>query len=352
MNLPKTVAGRRTALANWIADPANTLTARVLVNRVWHYHFGRGLAGNPNNFGATGKKPSHPELLDWLAGEFVAQGWSVKKLHRLIMSSQAYQRASASPDAENDPNNALYAVFEPRRLSAEELRDAMLFVSGELNLEMGGIPIRPDMNLEAALQPRMIMGTFAPSYVPNPKPGQRNRRTIYAHKTRGQRDPFLETFNQPSPEKSCEMRDSSNVTPQVFTLFNSEESYDRALALAARLTRERADDADDAEIVQRAIQLTYGRPASAEEVQAALAHWAQMTEIQSRRQPKPREWPVEVVRRANDENTGEPFEFTERLFVYEDYVPDLQPHEVDTRTRGLAEVCLVLLNGNEFAYVY
>ncbi len=132
-------------------------------------------------------------------------------------------------------------------------------------------------------------------------------------------------------------------------VFNSEESYDRALALAARLTREGADDADDAEI---AIQLTYGRPASAEEVQAALAHWAQMTEIQSQREPKPREWPVEVVRRANDENTGEPFEFTERLFVYEDYVPDLQPHEVDARTRGLAELCLVLLNANEFAYVY
>ena len=118
----------------------------------------------------------------------------------------------------------------------------MLAVTGELNQKPGGIPARPDMNLEAALQPRMIMGTFAPSYVPDTKPAQRNRRSVYALKLRGQRDPFMTTFNQPGPDKSCELRDSSNVTPQVFTLFNSEESADRALAFAARVLKETKGD--------------------------------------------------------------------------------------------------------------
>ncbi|MEM6915821.1 MAG: PSD1 and planctomycete cytochrome C domain-containing protein, partial [Verrucomicrobiota bacterium] len=182
--IPETVGGRRTALANWISDPDNTLTARVMVNRIWQYHFGRAIAGNPNNFGATGKKPTHPELLDWLATEFIEQGWSVKAMHRIIMNTDVYRRSTnySSPGFlnEKDPEGVSYAVFTPRRLSAEEMRDSMLLVSGELNREVGGIPIRPDMNMEAALQPRMIMGTFAPSYVPNPNPEQRNRRTIYA----------------------------------------------------------------------------------------------------------------------------------------------------------------------------
>ncbi|MDG2123922.1 MAG: PSD1 and planctomycete cytochrome C domain-containing protein, partial [Verrucomicrobiales bacterium] len=226
--LPDSVSGRRTGLAEWIAADTNPLTARVMVNRIWAYHFGRGLAANPNNFGTTGAKPTHPQLLDYLATEFIASGWSVKHIHRLILGSKAYARSTNHPDpdklAKLDPNATSYAAFSPRRLTAEEIRDAMLTVSGELNPEIGGLPARPDMNLEAALQPRMIMGTFAPSYIPNPKPGQRNRRTLYAHKTRGQRDPFLEVFNQPGPDASCELRDASNVTPQVFTLLNSEES--------------------------------------------------------------------------------------------------------------------------------
>jgi len=356
--VPETVGGRRTALANWIASPENTLTSRVMVNRIWQYHFGKAIAGNANNFGATGKKPTHPELLDWLATEFIARGWSIKEMHRLIMTSQAYQRASSHPSPETvaakDPEDALYAVFQPRRLTAEELRDAMLAVSGELNPELGGIPVRPDMNLEAALQPRMIMGTFAPSYVPNPRPEQRNRRTIYAHKTRGQRDPFLEVFNQPGPDKSCEMRDTSNVTPQVFMLFNSEESLDRAVAFADRLLREarEAGGSSRAEIIRRAFRLAYGRTPEPSEMRAALRHWEEMVSLQRELDWKPRTYPTEVTRRANEENTGEIFTFTEPLFVYEDYVADLQPQEVDAETRALADVCLALFNANEFAYVY
>lgn len=353
--IPGTVGGRRTALANWITDPDNTLTSRVMMNRVWQYHFGKAIAGNPNNFGATGKKPTHPELLDWLAAEFIEQGWSVKAMHRLIMKSDAYRRSTnfSSPGflQEKDPEGISYATFTPRRLSAEEMRDSMLLVSGELSREAGGIPIRPDMNMEAALQPRMIMGTFAPSYVPNPMPEDRNRRTIYAHKTRGQRDPFLEVFNQPTPDLSCEMRDASNITPQVFTLFNSEESLDRAIAFADRVLKERGGESDEM-AVRRAFMLAYGRQPVQAEVEASIQHWKEMTEVQKGITFEPRSYPTEITRRAADERTGELFSFDEKLRVYESYVHDLQPHEVDARTRGFADLCLALLNSNEFVYIY
>jgi len=352
-DIPKEVNGRRTALAKWITHKDNPLTARVMVNRIWQYHFGRGLVGNPNNFGATGKKPTHPKLLDWLASEFMAKGWSVKQLHRLIMSSETYRRASTHPDVDQlgklDSEGNSYAVFRPRRLAAEELRDAMLAVTGELNRKPGGIPARPDMNLEAALQPRMIMGTFAPSYVPDTKPDQRNRRSVYALKLRGQRDPFMTTFNQPGPDKSCELRDSSNVTPQVFTLFNSEESADRALAFAARVLKETKGDG---EAVSRAFRLAFGRVPNKAEAGDALQLWKETTKEQAKRNPKPRTYPTEVIRLANEENTGQTFTFVEKLFEYQDYQPDLQPHQVDARTRGFADLCLALLNANEFLYVY
>jgi hypothetical protein len=351
-SIPQAVEGRRSALADWIASPDNPLTSRAIVNRIWQYHFGKAIAQNPNNFGATGKKPTHPGLLDRLAKQFVEQEWSIKKLHRTIMMSKAYQRASTHPDLQQlnakDSARNLYAVFQPKRLTAEELRDAMLAVSGELNPEMGGIPVRPDINLEAALQPRMIMGTFAPSYVPNPKPEQRNRRTIYAHKTRGHRDPFLETFNQPNTELSCEMRDKSNITPQAFTLFNGEETRDRSLAFASRVLNETNDDE---QAIQRAFRLAFGRNPSSRELRVSLDHWKQMTKQQTALNFEPQVFPNEVIREAQEENTGENFEFTETLFVFKDYIPDLQPHQLDAKTRALADICLALLNANEFIYI-
>lgn len=357
--IPVATSGRRTALAKWIVDPQNSLTARVLANRIWSYHFGRGIAGTPNNFGATGKKPTHPELLDWLAGEMVRGGWSSKNLHRRIMNSKTYLRSAKHPKhdqiRESDPNLSSYAVFLPRRLEAEEIRDSMLSVSGELNLTLGGIPVRPDMNLEAALQPRMIMGTFAPAYVPNPLPKDRNRRSIYAHRMRGHRLPFMETFNQPGSEKSCELRDQSNITPQVFTLLNGEETNDRALALANRVITQQSQpdqQLDRVQVISRLFELVYGRQPSDQELRRTQEHWAKMSERHTKVDLPRREWPTEVIREAVEENTGEPFKFTERLFVYDDYEPDLQPHQVDAVTRGLADVCLALLNSNEFIYVY
>ncbi|QDU92454.1 PSD1 and planctomycete cytochrome C domain-containing protein [Lignipirellula cremea] len=347
------LTGRRQALAEWIASPKNPLTARVMVNRLWQGHFGRPLAGNPNNFGATGKKPTHPELLDFLARTFVERGWSVKSMHRLLMLSKAYRRSTSHPQPqilkERDPNGESYAAFQPRRLAAEELRDAMLQLSGELNPTPGGIPIRPEMNLESALQPRQVMGTFAEAWQPSPLPRQRHRRSLYALRIRGQSDPFLEVFNAPNPDLSCEARDASNVTPQVFALFNSTAAYARALALARRLQKECASPH---EVVERLFQLAYGRSPNTTEAAACRMHWSSMTKRHEGLTFTRPEYPQEVVREAVEENTGERFAFVEPLEFYADFVPDLQPSDADPPLRGLAELCLVILNSNEFVYVY
>ncbi len=351
--IPTDIAGRRAALAAWIASPENPLTARTYVNRIWLWHFGTPIAGNPNNFGANGKKPTHPELLDWLAATFVELGWSTKKLHQLILTSDAYARGSTHPEqkllAERDPDGTSYAVFKPRRLAAEELRDAFLVISGELNRTLGGIPARPEMNREAALQPRQVMGTFAEAWQPSPTPGQRHRRSLYALKIRGQLDPFMEVFNAPSPDLSCEARDASTVTPQVFSLFNSEATLNRAVAWAARLVRETPSRE---QAVARAFALAFSRPPTSEETSASLAHWSAMADRHHTLSIAKPAIPRQVVREAIEENTGEKFHFVEPLEVAGDFVPDLHIADVPPETRGLAELCLVLLNANEFAYVY
>lgn len=352
MEFPDGQGKRRLALARWLVDPGNPLTARVIVNRVWSWHFGRGIAGNPNNFGATGQPPTHPELLDALALRFMQEGWSIRKLNLWILTSEAYRRSSRHPDPglldQKDPKRESYAVFQPRRLSAEELRDAMLVVSGELNDEVGGVPCRPDINLEVAMQPRQIMGGTASVYEPDPLPEQRNRRTLYAEKIRGLRDPFLETFNQPGPDKSCELRETSTVAPQALTLLNAEEVRDRALAFAVRLLKKPADDAT---ILKRAFRLALGRGPRSEELQKCLAHWEQATEAEAQVVLEATPRPSQITRTVMAEKTGEPYDFVEILPAYEDYVPDLQPSQVDARTRALGRVCVVLLNLNEFAYL-
>ncbi len=355
MEAPAFPAGkgkRRLALAKWIVDEKNPLTARVMVNRVWSWHFGKGLAGNPNNFGATGSLPTHPALLDYLAHWFMENGWSVKKLNALIVNSEAYRRSSRHPEpgavAEKDSKGDYYAVALPRRLTAEEIRDAMLAVSGELNRQVGGVPARPDINIEVALQPRQLMGGAASVYEPDPNPKQRDRRSIYAEKNRGLRDPFFETFNQPGPDKSCELRETSTVAPQALTLMNAEEVQDRALAFAARLLEE---NAEDNAVVRRAFELALGRPASAHELKACLAEWKNATREEQGLQPQPKEFPRRIKRTVMAEKTGEPYDFWEYMPAYNKYVPDLQRSDVDARTRGLAHVCLVIFNLNEFAYL-
>ncbi len=356
--IPPDIDGRRTALANWISSSENPLTTRTIVNRIWLWHFGQPIAGNPNNFGSTGKKPTHPALLDWLAATFVERGWSIKELHRAIMTSQAYRRSAVHPDRDSllklDPLGVSYAVFQPRRLSAEELRDAMLTATGELNPTIGGIPNRPEINLEAALQPRQVMGTFASAWTPNPLPAQRHRRSLYALKLRGLTDPLLEVFNSPTPDFSCERRESSTVTPQVFSLFNGQATHSRALALANRvLTESKADNVRNADeqVVDRLFKIVFSRAPLDAELQACVSHWHETIPL-VQLAPEFRPLPLQVRREAVEENTGEKFSFNETLHANADFVPDLQPANVDARTRALADVCLVLFNSNEFAYVY
>jgi hypothetical protein len=234
-------------------------------------------------------------------------------------------------------------------LSAEEIRDAMLYVSGELNPVLGGIPNRPEIHPEVALQPRQVMGTFAAAWVPNPRPEQRHRRSIYALKLRGLGDPLLEVFNAPSPDFSCERRESSTVTPQAFSLFHGAASHARALNLAAHVL---AESSDDSEAMKRCWNRVLGRTPRAQELEACLSHWQRMQSVQSQILYPVQTPLLEVQREAIEENTGEHFRFVESLHANRDFVPDLQPSECDARTRALADVCLVLFNSNEFVYVY
>ncbi len=351
--LPDALDGRRLALAQWIVDPANPLTARSIVNRVWAYHFGRGLVATPNNLGALGSKPTHPDLLDWLVSDFVENGWSLKRLHRMIMTSTLYRQGTERPDMEQvrlqDPQNLLLAYFEPRRLTAEELRDSALLLSGELNAEFGGVPAMPEINLDVALQPRMIQFSIAPAYQPSLTPAERNRRSIYAYRVRGQADPLMEVFNQPSPNDSCERRDSSSVSPQALTMMNSSYLTNRSIAFALRLERERRTRE---ERIERAYRLAFLRSLGSGMAAKLSTYLAEMEAHHRRHTPRPVAFPTRITRSLVEEFTGDPFEYEEWLPAYEDYQADARPWDVSPETRALADLCLLLLNANEFAYVY
>jgi mono/diheme cytochrome c family protein len=349
----ESIDGRRLALAKWIANPGNALTTRAIVNRIWQHHFNKPLAGNPNNFGAKGKKPTHPDLLDWLASDFVEHGWKIKRMHRLIMTSRAYRQSGQHPELEKlreaDPDNALLAYYPSRRLSAEELRDSMLRITGEWNPTMGGLPIMPEMNMEVALAPRMIQFSLAPAYQPTPVPEARHRRSIYAYRVRGLADPFLEVFNQPNPNDSCEARNASSVSPQAFTLLNSDLTSDRSIAFARRLEEESNSLPEQ---IDRAFQLALGRSPETEEINRLSSYIKDMNEYHSKHTPKAVHYPTQITRSLVEEFSGKPFEYEEILPAYEHYQSNLKPSDVEPATRALADMCLVLLNANEFVYLY
>ncbi|MGA0133741.1 MAG: PSD1 and planctomycete cytochrome C domain-containing protein [Opitutales bacterium] len=351
-NLPGKTTERRLALAEWIARPDNPLTTRSIVNRVWAYHFGKGLAANPNNFGAKGGRPTHPELLDRLAADFVKEGWSLKRLHRVIMTSKAYRMSAQHPRREDlaarDPNNDLLAYFPSRRLTAEEMRDAMLTVTGEMRHELGGLPVSPEINMEVALQPRMIQFSLAPAYQPSPSPAQRNRRSVYAVRVRGQSDPFLEIFNKPGANDSCERREDAAVSPQAFTLLNSDMMVDRSLAFARRL---RQAGGDTAEAIRLAFRLALGRDASPEEVGRLTRYAEEMSAYHRNVRPERPVYPTLISRSLVEEFSGRTFEYQEILPAFEHYEPDFKAADADAATRALADVCLLLFNSHEFIYL-
>ena len=348
--IPEGIEGRRSELAKWIVNPRNPLTARVMVNRIWQYHFGRGLAANPNNFGKMGKKPSHPELLDWLAGFFVDQAWSVKAVHRVILLSAAYQRASAHPNQAEvnakDPENLYLSHFSPRRLEAEELRDSIISVAGELSDMTGGPGTYPQINTDVALQPRHAMGTLRPIYEPEPTRRRRNRRSVYSFQQRSLIDPMVEVFNGANPDLTCERRESSTVPTQAFALLNSEQSRDMALIMGERLA-----EIPPADRIDTAFRLAFGRRADDNELAWTQEFLEEMTDYHGRNPAQPRRPPDDVVHHITSELTGEKFEFVQPAYSGP-YEHNAHPSESSPEARALADLALALFNSNEFVYMY
>jgi hypothetical protein len=267
--LPADVVDPRTRLARWLASPEHPLTPRVLVNRVWAYHFGNGLIRTVNDFGTKGDRPSHPELLDWLASSFLHDGWRLKPLHRRIVLSATYRQSGRSPIADEahrgDPEGRLLWRFPRRRLSAEEIRDAMLAASGRLNPKAGG------PSVTVPVDPGLVDLLYKPSqWQVTPQPSEHDRRTVYLFAKRNLRLPFLEAFDAPALQTSCPRRESSTHAPQALALLNGSLPNELARAFADRLRRESGDDTSRA--VDRAFRLALGRAPNEAERSASLAY--------------------------------------------------------------------------------
>ncbi|MEM1067244.1 MAG: PSD1 and planctomycete cytochrome C domain-containing protein, partial [Planctomycetota bacterium] len=217
--------GRRRALAEWMTQSDNRLTARVMANRIWQFHFGRGIVRSSNNFGLLGTPPTHPQLLDWLALRFIEGGWKMKSMHRLIMTSQAYQMSSVgqTDGLSVDPANELFWRFNPRRLSAEEVRDSLLAVSGSLNRSVYGPSMYPKLSKE------VLAGQSRPgSGWGNSSEQDRNRRSVYIHVKRSLLTPLLTAFDFPDPDLTCEDRFATLQPGQALSLLNSDFVHEQA----------------------------------------------------------------------------------------------------------------------------
>ena len=308
-------SGRRTALAKWLTDPANPLTARVMVNRLWHYHFGQGIVRTPSDFGLMGEPPTHPELLDWLAKEFVKQGWSLKQMHRLIMTSESYAQASAFRDdaAKADPFNRLLWRFPPQRLEGEVIRDSMLAVAGRLNGQVGGPSAFPALPSGAA-QPRGGWDVPERSY-------EQDRRSVYVFVRRNSRYPMLEAFDMPDTHESCARRSTTTTAPQALALLNSEHTLGWAHGLAGRVLDQAG--ADRNRQIQAGFQLAYSRTPDAWEKDTVLTFFDTQTKI--------------IAERAAAGET---------LLVPEDFPETMSMEEA----AAVVDFCHMLLNSNEFVY--
>lgn len=252
-------SGRRSALANILADPKNPLSTRVIVNRIWHYHFGRGIAGNPNDVGMMGERPSHPELLDWLTTRFTtSDGWDLKKLHKRILLSATYMQSSdfRADAAEEDRSNRFLWRYPRRRLEAEAIRDSMLAVSGLLDRTMGGPGVFPVVPAGTEIQEgrhwKKPLG-----------PADENRASVYIFARRLVRYPMLQSFDAPLAIESCGRRQETVTPDQALEMMNGQAAARMAKALAARVAND-AGQSPEA-LVERAIRLTFGREASAKE---------------------------------------------------------------------------------------
>ncbi len=308
-------SGRRTALANWLASPQNPLTARVIVNRVWQGHFGRGIVGTPSDFGQTGERPTHPELLDWLTSEFIRNGWSLKKLHRLILTSKAYQQsADYNPKAAKaDSENRLLWRFRRQRMTGEVLRDTLLSVSGELSLQRGGESVMPPLPADVTTR-----GYWKDST--NPK--ESNRRSIYIFVKRNLRFPLFEAFDMPDTHEACARRQVTITPLQSLLLMNEATMLQTARTFAERVLRETENDPKAQ--IERAYQLAFQRSPDVDEHYRALRFLTKQAEIAEQR-----------------------LQANEKIFV-----PQTLPQGVNkAQGAALIDFCHVLMNTNEFVYV-
>lgn len=304
----------RRDLARWLTDPRHPLTARSIVNRVWQHHFGRGLVATPNDFGVTGARPTHPDLLDYLATELVRRRWSLKGLHREIVLSATYRTQGFDVTRgvdwktllAEDPENRLLGRFPRRRLEGEAIRDAMFAVSGALDHRHGGPGVMPPLPEE--LQRTLLKGQWKASE----RPADHYRRSIYLFARRNLPYPFLSTFDRPVADTSCAARARSTTAPQALFLLNSAITSEAAGRLAERLREEHPDDISG-RIVGAYVRL-FGRPPGDEELDQAVAF------LRSRRDQPPGELPSDADAVADD-----------RL--------------------AFRELCRGLLNANPFVYV-
>jgi len=296
--LAKVGAGRRKALADWISSGNNPLTARVMVNRVWQHHFGLGLVTTPNDFGVNGAKPSHPELLDFLAAELMGAGWRLKPLHRMLVTSMVYRQSSHHSKftafSERDPDNRFLWRAHFRRLEAESMRDAMLHVSGELNEVGGGPGYRAQLPVE--------MGTKFPFFTWIPaEASDQARRSVYMFHRRNMVLPFMESFDVADASESCGRRTSSVNATQVFMMFNSDFASERAASLARRV-KQAVGQSREAQ-ADAVFRYALGRPPSSAELEQCAS------------------------------------------FLNEEIESD------EERDLPLKELCLVVFNSNEFSYL-
>lgn len=284
---------RRLQLAEWIVDPRNPLTARVFVNRLWQHHFGQGLVRTPDNYGFTGQKPTHPELLDWLADELIRGGWSAKRIHYLMLTSRLYQQSSAHPNyepyAKKDFGNRLWWRAERRRRDAEGLRDAMLVASGRIDLRMGGPSFKPAISAEAleGLSRKTAAWQASPA-------SEQGRRSIYSYTQRSLLPPLMTTFDFCDTTLPCGQRDVSTVAPQALALLNGEFAHQQSEALADRVVAVAGNE--PAAQIRAAWRLALGRDPSSAELAVAKNHVArQRANFESRRQSEPSTPPVALT---------------------------------------------------------
>ncbi len=307
--------GRRLTLARWIADAENPLTARVIVNRLWHWHFGRGLAATPSNLGTSGDAPTHPELIDYLAGELVREGWQLKPMHKKIVMSATYRQASAvdPQKAGRDPENKWLSRFPLRRLEAEAIRDAVLAASGKLNLTMYGPGVQPKL-------PASVIATGSKAMWPSvAEDGPLQwRRSVYIFTKRSLLMPLLEGFDAPNATQTCERRLTTTVATQALQLMNGEFTNEQARWMAMRVLRDASEDLPRQ--VERAYWLAFSRA------------------------------PSDAERRTAVEFVNTRYAATLQGLLDKRANADSKTRE-QLRQRALADLCHVLVNANEFVYL-